>query len=239
MNTYAQKAIKFIYFALFMLLSVVLIYIGYLYATYIDDTVNTGSAYGFTIGQSKHEAYRIIQNKYRDGEISKIDTIQDRESEHALHPWLNNEFQNIHEVKERFNEWSDWSIWNKSQLLAIVKWDGDYVSWVGKPRELGGRWQPENIDLAISRGDSYEGVFQFLQELKAYSKYKDIALKTGWMARRQPTKFTSIEYKLIETHDNWTLVYGKKNSYFDTITLAFENEVLIEIHRHRQNFELP
>ncbi len=44
---------------------IVAFYIGYLWITYIDDTVSDGSKYGFTIGDSKEKTYsKAIRNLY-------------------------------------------------------------------------------------------------------------------------------------------------------------------------------
>lgn len=39
----------------------VAIWVGYLYATYISDDVTVGDAYGFSIGDSKQEAYEKVR----------------------------------------------------------------------------------------------------------------------------------------------------------------------------------
>jgi hypothetical protein len=48
----------------------------YLYLTYIDEAVVTGSAYGYTIGQSKRDVYEIATHQFRDNEISGIHIME-------------------------------------------------------------------------------------------------------------------------------------------------------------------
>jgi hypothetical protein len=47
-------------------------YAGYLYLTYIDEMVHSGSAYGFTIGQSKSEAFAIVADQFAAREIAGV-----------------------------------------------------------------------------------------------------------------------------------------------------------------------
>lgn len=41
-------------------LLIILLYVGYLWATYIEDVVTAGSKYGFTIGETKANTYKSI-----------------------------------------------------------------------------------------------------------------------------------------------------------------------------------
>ncbi len=41
------------------------------------------------------------------------------------------------------------------------------------------------------------------------------------------------------SHDKWDLLLNGQWEFFDSIDLYFENNKLVKIHRHRQNFELP
>ena len=40
-------------------------------------------------------------------------------------------------------------------------------------------------------------------------------------------------------YDSWWLLLDGKSEFFNIIRLRFDNERLVEIHRHRQYFELP
>ena len=40
-------------------------------------------------------------------------------------------------------------------------------------------------------------------------------------------------------HDKWDLLLNGQWEFFDSIDLYFENDKLVKIYRHRQNFELP
>ena len=43
-------------------LLLIALYIGYLWATYIDETINSGSKYGFTLGHSKKDSFDKISD---------------------------------------------------------------------------------------------------------------------------------------------------------------------------------
>ena len=50
-------------------------------------------------------------------------------------------------------------------------------------------------------------------------------------------EFTSEDYELLKNRNKWDFYYSK--NYFDSIKLTFEQDILVEIHRHRKKFELP
>ncbi len=109
------------------------IYVAYLAATYIDETVVEGVSYGFTIGQTKREAYSIAQEQYTSGRITGF---------------------HVYEPFESFD--------------------------------------PD---------DSY--------------------------------------WALAESNNTWTLFASEQRNFFDTLQLRFTEGRLEQVHRHRQNFELP
>ena len=51
---------------------VIVSYLWYLHLTYIDETVNVGSAHGYTIGQSKHEAFGVAGTQYASRELAGL-----------------------------------------------------------------------------------------------------------------------------------------------------------------------
>ena len=51
------KALIFVLLSPFIVLA---LYIGFLWVTYIDQTVTTGQKYGFTIGATKHQTYKNV-----------------------------------------------------------------------------------------------------------------------------------------------------------------------------------
>ena len=55
------------------LLLVPVFYVAVMYATYIDKTVTSGSAYGFTIGASKAETYSTAKNVFAKKNVFIID----------------------------------------------------------------------------------------------------------------------------------------------------------------------
>ncbi|MEM7281373.1 MAG: hypothetical protein AAF438_07075 [Pseudomonadota bacterium] len=236
-----MQILNYVAIALGILLLIVGSYLAYLYITYIDQTVTSGSAYGFTVGQSKIEAYQIAYEKFQAEEIVRIQTVRSREVELKRHPWLREKFHRLEDVQEHFDQWNHWSVWLRAlepQLLAVIEWQGTAVSGVGKPGALGQLWQPEvgRASTEIAAGDSYEDAYSALHALAKVSGYEELVVRTGWMARRQPTYLTQEEFRFVEFYDEWRLYVG---SAFNTIQLSFDGGKLQEIHRHRQHFELP
>lgn len=112
-------------------------YIGYLWATYLDETVTSGTAYGFTIGASKQETLRSASSL-------------------------------------------------RSHPHAVV-----YVSY--------GPRAGDNFTIAPS-----------------------------------PTHIEQLQ-----GHDRWDVLLDGDGKFFNSARLTFRDGKLVEIHRHRQHFELP
>jgi hypothetical protein len=129
---------KFLLAAVLVPTIIVVGYISYLYATYIDETVVSGSAYGFSIGSSKQQAI-----------------------EHA----------------------------------------------------------------AALRKDHPNAVI-----------YVDFGPRAGDRFTIAPT---ADQIDTLEPHDLWSFQLDGPTEFFNTVRLTFHDDRLIEIHRHRKNFELP
>ena len=117
---------------------IVVVYIGYLAVTYIDDTKIEGNSYGFEIGTSKKQAFTDINN-----------------------------------------------LLNAYPKLSIY------------------------INYGPRAGDN------------------------------KTIKPTDDLYSEVQPHDSWWLLLNGEGEFFDSIRLRFEEGHLVEIHRHRQYFELP
>lgn len=239
-----KKVLKYASILLALVILAPAAYVGYLYLTYIDKTLVSGSGYGFAIGQSKLQAYEAAQRQFEAGKLVSIDTIQDRDDELRLNPWLETDLP-VEDALERIDGWDHWSLSlntssDRPSLLSVIVFDGDKVSGVGQPGRLGPHWHPpENPAVEIYQGQTRTQVAAVLQSLSRSPRYESLRISTGWMARRQPKTFARAEFRYVEGHDEWTLLVDNKWSYFNTVRLRFHDGSLAEIHRHRQYFELP
>ncbi|MBQ0711675.1 MAG: hypothetical protein KBT53_01810 [Porticoccus sp.] len=89
-------------------------------------------------------------------------------------------------------------------------------------------------------GDTKNEVIADFQSLRA--KYSDAHVYVGYGNRAGdnfsvPANLKS-QSKIYE-YDKWDVLLDGQYEFFNSVDLKFENGVLIEIHRHRQNFELP
>lgn len=50
---------------------------------------------------------------------------------------------------------------------------------------------------------------------------------------------SDVEPEKLDSHDQWTVLPDGPGKFFNTIRLTFREGHLVEIHRHRQYFELP
>ncbi len=112
-------------------------YAAYLWATYLDDTVVSGTAYGFTIGASKREV------------LAAARSLDD-------HPH------------------------------AVV-----YASY--------GQRAGDHLSVALSQ----------------------------------------VRIEQLQGHDQWDILLDGPDNFFNSVGLTFSDGKLVEIHRHRQHFELP
>lgn len=65
----ASFGLGFLWKPILLVLIAVGIYVAYMWATYIDETVETGSAYGLSIGMSKRSVLEALQRQYADKKI--------------------------------------------------------------------------------------------------------------------------------------------------------------------------
>jgi hypothetical protein len=227
------------------LVFVTVAYVGFLYFSFLDKTVTSGSAYGFTIGQSKAEAYRIAQTQFQNGEISRIHTIGSREEELVRYPEVNrsDSYYSVTEVRDWFDNWNHWSLWSAPNFktpLVIITFKGKHVQGVGAPGNLGASWTPPNTkDITITAGQTYHEVYRSLETLLQAPGYESLQLDTGWMARRQPDQLEDYEFRFVANDDRWTLLIGSSESFFNNVELGFSQNRLTSIRRHRQYYELP
>ena len=239
-----KKVLKYAGVLLALAVFVPAAYVGYLYITYINTTIVSGSGYGFTIGQSKEQAYEAAKRAFEAGNLAGINTVQDRNEELLLNPWLEADLP-VKDAVDRIEGWDTWSLSlntssDRPSLLGVVVFEGDYVSSVGQPGKLSSRWNPpEYPALDIHKGQTRAQVAVVFQALSQSPGYESLRLSTGWMARRQPKTFAQAEFRYVEGNDDWTLLVDQKWSYFNTVRLRFHDGALAEIHRHRQYFELP
>lgn len=219
-------------------------YVAFLFLSYLDVSVTEGSEYGFTIGQSKEQAYRAAQSLFRQGRVSGIDSTGDRDEEIRMNPWLDRTLT-LAEVRPRFLQWDTWVLERirkpQNEIVAVLQFRGNELESIGRPPpNLFTSWRPANTaDVHFRQGQTRQEVLAELEELTTHGGYEQMRLSTGWMARRQPATFADTEYGLVAPADRWTLFVGKSQSAFNTIDLEFQDGRLKTIHRHRQYFELP
>jgi len=233
-----------------LLILVVVSYIAYFYLTYIHEDITEGSGYGFTIGQTKQEVYRIAQSKFKDGELLEIEPDLGREEYLAKNLELNKRHK-ISDVEPWFDQWNHWQLeieGDDPYLFTVLQFKKNTISCIGLLKknhnnlELQKEWiapRMENPPKLVV-GQTYKEVYQALLSISREPSYQKLVLSTGWMARRPIEEFTHEEYRLISPYDKWKVYYGGgKISAFNSLEFIFANGKLVSIHRHRQHFELP
>jgi hypothetical protein len=89
-----SKLLKIIAAIVFLPIVAIAIYILFLWATYIDDTVTSGSKYGFTIGSSKQQVYEdIFATKENYPELKIYIPYGPRAGDNATLPPTNENFE--------------------------------------------------------------------------------------------------------------------------------------------------
>ena len=213
----------------------------YLWATSISETTTEGTAYGFEIGQSKADAYRAAQDQFELAAIYGVEAVRTREDEDRLHPGAG-DYYSAEELEHRFNEWNHWSLWlgaSNTPPIGLILFEGDSISSTGLPGATCDSWHPPGAPAGIvfSKGQTYAEAYALLASLSRSPGFSSLLLRSGWMARRQPDKLAASEFDLIKPYDRWKIFMSSERSYFDDLDLTFEDQRLVEIYRHRQEFE--
>lgn len=92
---------------------------------------------------------------------------------------------------------------------------------------------------------SFRGRFQG-QALDAISRQQDEHPKAAIYVpygSRPGDHFTlgpsDMKVSKLESHDRWDVLLDGPGKFFNSVTLTFDEERLVKIHRHRSLFELP
>ena len=230
-------------FLTLLLGTAVLLVIAWYHLTYIDETTRSGSAYGFTIGQSKESAYETAQQLYKDGVISGIETTDTRAKEEARFPYLGQQLL-IQDARAHFSRASYWELsgeFNKSKVRITMWWHDTSLSRIGMyttaTEETGyldyvSVWRASEA-ISFKVGDTYSEAYEKLSVLAASNVTGELVLQGS--LRRQPVRFANSEYSLIQSDENWMLLI--EDRYTDTIRLAFAHDKLLQIRRHRVQIE--
>jgi len=238
----ARLVLKWLLAIVGTLLAIPAAFALYLYATHVSEETTAGSAYGFTIGDSKESIYTAIQHLVQRGDALGVEGSRTREEEERLHPGAGEYFP-VAELETRFDEWNHWSLWvdtSGSPPIGLLLFEGDSLSSAGPVGATRGEWHPPGAPhIAFTAGQSYEEAYDELGRLAEAPGYESLRLRSGWTARRQPHALDDSEFALIEPYDRWKVFVGNERSHRDFIRLTFENRQLASIYRHRQNFELP
>lgn len=257
-----KKVLKIIFKSILIFLGIALLIpigiIVFLVFTHINETVESGSAYGFTIGQSKQEAYKIARGQFERGEIIKMSTSINWETSKFLYP-KTVEHLTMKEVERWSNLWDKWEleqdddgdgVGDEGSLMVVIKFHGPKVSEIRLPIYLDGtldslsrnhdRWLVPGLEkgFTVSVGQTYEKVFQFLKSLSESPGYESLVLTIKLTpALWQPLRFTKKEFRLVEPYDAWTLYKSDPTPGSNNIELIFKDNHLQKIRRYRLFFE--
>lgn len=86
---------------LIILGAIFIVPVAYFYATYVDDTISDGAGYGFTIGEDKLSAFKIINNNALSNKVYAIQVGVDSNSFKLV-----DIHQDAFEEINRFNTWN-------------------------------------------------------------------------------------------------------------------------------------
>ncbi len=102
------------------------------------------------------------------------------------------------------------------------------------------------VDESITTGEAYGLRIGDTKESTFERLGRQFEDETVWIASPsdrysvvadRDVKFSLEEFNAIESQDHWQFYLNR--SMLDSIRLAFTNDKLAEIYRHRQRFELP
>lgn len=109
-------------------------------------------------------------------------------------------------------------------------------------------WWATYIDESVISGRAYGFTIGHSKQIVAQQfplmteDYPELHVNVSY-GRRAGDNFSIPANKqainLLMPHNKWDLLLNGQWEFFDSIDLYFENDKLVKIHRHRQNFELP
>ncbi len=208
----------------------------------INNTVDTGSGYGFNVGDSKLISYRKANKLIEQGEILGFDGVYPKETYNFVYNW-----QKIERVEEFFHRWDYWILTrletHPSERIDFG-FENGVLNMIGDAANRGfislNAWPPKSssgsIELEI--GDTYSNVYDKLFKISKLSP--QIRIQAANLSTyKLPKNALAEEYYLVKDYSFWK--FRVSASYFsNSITLTFNaNDELIQIHRNRYAFELP
>ena len=225
----------------------------YCYLTFIYGDITEGSGYGFTIGQTKQEVYKIAQSKFKKGKIVEIEADLGRSKKYWSKNLEHNKKHKVSDVETWFHQWDCWQLEleeDDPNLFRTIIFKGNHVSFISlfkveyptypevKPLEVEflNEWIPTKMEnpSKIVVGQTYEEAYQTLLDISREPSYEKLVIKTASHCRRVITNFTMDEYLFIGPYEDWRLYYetGLSKSK-NTLFLKFADGKLIRILRQR------
>ncbi len=233
-----------------------------IWATYINETVTTGSAYGFTIGSSREQVYETVQSKLEAGELV---TRHTSDYGGAGGIWLGerwDDFAQLEDIRlDQFRQWKYWELWRKvtpnpnpllSPLKSVVdfSFEGErvfqltlrsYDKPVGPEDNRSHSITKDVVKIplqdrrvVVRSGQTYEEIYQTLMTLPQ----QDSEFWVRGRYHRSLRNWSDEEFTIAREWSVWSLSY-EENPPLDghnKIRLEFENDQLKEINRWRRYF---
>jgi hypothetical protein len=238
--------IKYLFFSVLGIISLLVLLLVGFWAYYsfikINNTIDSGEGYGFKIGASKIESYKIANLLIEQNEITGFQFVYPRETYDLIYSP-----QEISKVKEYFHRWDYWVLtdaktpqssrvdlgFENGSLTRLGKvGNGEFIPINNWPEGV-----PNGIEV-IRIGDSQASVHEKLEAVQ--DNFPLARIKAANLSSyKLPNYALPDEYYLVEDYMSWD--FRVNTSFFsNSITLFFdENDKLINIHRNRYAFELP
>jgi hypothetical protein len=208
----------------------------------INETVVTGEAYGFKIGDSKVACYQALNKLIANDKVMGFEYVNPKETYDFVY-----QPQKIEKIELLFPRWDYWVLTGVEDLQSDrvdFRFDHEILNDI---RKVGGvnvvslsTWPVTRLDKLeiIESGDSYQLVYEKLLALQERFPLIRIAA-ANLSTYKLPKHAYSNEYYLVKDYSNWR-VRVSHHFFSNSITLYFdEYNNLSKVHRNRTAFELP
>jgi len=216
-----------------------------------NETVRSGEAYGFRVGETKEQTFAAVRELFAEGEFSGLAPWADRDGYYRVYPHLFG-YQPPEKFVEVFADWDSWKIRGfsdgetKEVQLFFTGPDND-LRQIDRTRETSAGWPTEYPDAwpekdglpAVRRGMSPRETFAVLVRLAEHPGYEGMEMAPLYLAWRSIKHLTPEELERILPFDEWYMRKSETPFTTDSIHLGFTDGRLTEIGRYRSYDPFP
>ena len=212
-------------------------------------TIESGEAYGFSIGMSKAEVFETAKQKYKRKKIYKVDLIYEHDGTSRSHVELIFSEKQYEEIKEReiwefyfkknfrdklrfyFEDDLLVSMYRHKELINLFSRGIFAMSLLFKHHEKIESGEAYGFSIGMSKVEVFEKAKQQYKRKKIYMV--DLIDEHGEKSTGHVELiFSDNQYEEIKDHEIWEFYF--KKHFRNMLRFYFEDDRLVSMYRHKQ-----